>query len=157
VDAVTEVPSDRFDIDRYYDPRPGQPGKTNTRHGAFVSGIEAFDTAFAGVAPRNASFVDPQQRLLGGVCWVALEDAGIAPLSLEGSLTGVFVGIWGVEYWHRLTSRPLAELNANVIGGNTHSMASGGVSYLLGLRGPSLVVDTACSSSLVAVDLACQS
>ncbi len=157
VDAVTEIPRERFDIDRYYDPRPGQPGKTNTRYGAFLKGIQGFDTAFAGVAPRNAASVDPQQRVLGAVCWQALEDAGIAPYSLEGSLTGVFVGIWSVEYWQRLASRPATELDANVIGGNIHSMAAGGVSYLLGLRGPSLVVDTACSSSLVAVDLASQS
>ncbi len=157
VDAITEVPKDRFDIDEYYDARPNTPGKTHTRYGGFIDGIEEFDPVFVGVAPKNAYSVDPQQRVLGGQCWAALEDAGIAPTSLDGSLTGVFVGIWGIDYWHRLASRPAEEIDANVIGGNTHSVASGSISYMLGLRGPSVSVDTACSSSLVTVDLACQS
>ena len=157
VDAVTEVPRDRFDIDEYYHPEPGTPGKTHTRSGGFVKGIADLDPVFAGVAPKNAASIDPQQRMFAMVCWAALEDAGIPALSLDGSLTGVFAGLWSVEYWHRLASRPLEELDGNVVGGNLHCMASGAVSYLLGLRGPSLTLDTACSSSLVAVDLAVQS
>lgn len=157
VDAVTEIPRDRFDIDEYYHPEPGTPGKTHTRYGAFVDRITEFDPVFAGVAPKNAASIDPQQRLFASACWAALEDAGIAPLSLDGTLTGVFVGLWSVEYWHRLASRPIEELDGNVVGGNLHCMASGSISYLLGLRGPSLTLDTACSSSLVAVDLAVQS
>ena len=157
VDAVTEIPRDRFDIDAYYHPEPGTPGKTHTRFGAFVDGITEFDPVFSGVAPKNASSIDPQQRLFAAVCWAALEDAGIPPLGLEGTLTGVFAGLWSFEYWHRLASRPVEELDGNVVGGNLHCMASGAVSYLLGLRGPSLTLDTACSSSLVAVDLAVQS
>jgi acyl transferase domain-containing protein/NAD(P)-dependent dehydrogenase (short-subunit alcohol dehydrogenase family)/SAM-dependent methyltransferase len=156
-DAVTEVPRDRFDIDPYYDPTPGTPGKTHTRYGAFVEGITDMDPVFVGVAPKNAASIDPQHRLFGAACWAAIEDAGIAPLSLDGSLTGVFVGMWSVEYWQRLASRPIEELDGQMVGGNLHCMASGAISYLLGLRGPSLSLDTACSSSMVAVDLAIQS
>ena len=156
-DAVTEIPRDRFDIDPYYDPTPGTPGKTHTRYGAFVEGITDMDPVFSGVAPKTAVSIDPQRRLFEAVCWAAIEDAGIAPLSLDGTLTGVFVGMWSVEYWHRLASRSIEELDGQMVGGNLHCMASGAISYLLGLRGPSLSLDTACSSSMVAVDLAIQS
>ncbi len=156
-DAVTEIPRDRFDIDPYYDPTPGVPGKTHTRYGAFVDGITEMDPVFSGVAPKHASSIDPQHRLFATACWAAIEDAGIAPLSLDGTQTGVFVGMWSVEYWHRLASRPIEELDGQMVGGNLHCMASGAISYLLGLRGPSLTLDTACSSSMVAVDLAIQS
>jgi acyl transferase domain-containing protein/NAD(P)-dependent dehydrogenase (short-subunit alcohol dehydrogenase family)/SAM-dependent methyltransferase/acyl carrier protein len=156
-DAVTEIPRDRFDIDPYYDPTPGIPGKTHTRYGAFVDGITEMDPVFSGVAPKNAASIDPQHRLFAAVCWAAIEDAGIPPLSLDGTLTGVFVGMWSVEYWHRLASRSIEELDGQMVGGNLHCMASGAISYLLGLRGPSLSLDTACSSSMVAVDLAIQS
>jgi acyl transferase domain-containing protein len=121
--AVTEIPRDRFDIDAYYHPEPGTPGKTHTRFGAFVDGITEFDPVFAGIAPKNAPSIDPQQRLFVSVCWNALENAGIPPLSLEGTLTGVFAGLWSFEYWHRLASRPVEELDANVVGGNLHCMA----------------------------------
>ncbi len=156
VDAITEVPADRFDVARHYDPRPGTPGKSVTRRGGFVDCLLDFDPV-TGLAPKDADVRDPQLALLDLVCWEALEDAGIAPLSLEGTSTGVFAGIWGIDYWHRLASRPPAALGAGVLVGNTHSMAAGHVSYMLGLRGPSLAVDTACSASLVTVDLACQS
>jgi myxalamid-type polyketide synthase MxaE and MxaD len=157
VDAVSVVPRERFDIDQYYDPTPGTPGKTHTRYGAFVKDVDKVDPVFAGIAPKNAAYIDPQHRLFAGACWAAIEDAGIAPTRLDGSSTGVFVGIWGVEYWHRLFSRPLEQLDGGAVGGNIHSMASGCVSYMLGLKGPSLSLDTACSASLVAVDLAVQS
>jgi acyl transferase domain-containing protein len=153
-DAVTEIPRDRFDIDSYYDPNPGTPGKTRTRFGAFVEGITDLDPVFSGVAPKGATSRDPQHRLFEAACWAAIEDAGIPPLSLAGTLTGVFVGMWSAEYWHRLVSRPVEELDGHVVSGNLHCLASGAISYLLGLRGPSLSLDTACSSSVVAVDLA---
>lgn len=157
VDAVTEVPRDRFDVDAYYHPESGTPGRTQTRYGAFVNGITDHDPAFFGIAPKNAAWTDPQQRLFGRVCLAAIQDAGIAPSSLEGTATGVFAGLWSFEYWQRLASLPIEELKCEMLGGNLHSLVSGGISYGLGLRGPSLSLDTACSSSLVAVDLAVQS
>jgi acyl transferase domain-containing protein/NADPH:quinone reductase-like Zn-dependent oxidoreductase/SAM-dependent methyltransferase/acyl carrier protein len=121
--------------------------------------ITAFDPAFFGISPREASSIDPQQRLLLEVAWEALEDAGIDPRHLEGSRTGVFVGMAGNDYAQiQLSSERAQELlGSHFASGIGHSMASGRISYLLGLQGPAITVDTACSSSLVATHLACQS
>ncbi|TSC24499.1 type I polyketide synthase [Corallococcus sp. Z5C101001] len=155
VDAITEVPPARWPVDAYYDPNPETPAAMYTRHGAFIGGVDQFDAPFFGIAPREAAMMDPQQRLLLEVAWEALERGGISPASLSGSRTGVFVGLMNVDYL-RLTNRPeLVDLYSAT--GSYPSVAAGRLSYVLGLRGPSLVVDTACSSSLVAVHLACQS
>ena len=158
VDAVADVPADRWNIDEYYDPDPATPGKMSTRQGGFVNHVDQFDPHFFGIAPREAEQMDPQQRLLLEVTWEAFERAGIAPDSLSGSSTGVFVGMASSDYGQvQLTARGLDGLDAYYASGTAHSIASGRISYLLGLQGPSITLDTACSSSLVAVHLACQS
>jgi acyl transferase domain-containing protein/short-subunit dehydrogenase/acyl carrier protein len=157
VDAVTEVPPDRWDVEAYYDPDVSAPGKTITRYGAFVPGVRDFDPEFFGISPREAVTIDPQQRLLLEVAWEALEHAGIAPDALSGSATGVFVGICGRDYSYLLNTRGRTAIDAYMATGIAHSVASGRLSYLLGLAGPSFAVDTACSSSLVALHTACQS
>ncbi|MDF5712712.1 MAG: aminotransferase class III-fold pyridoxal phosphate-dependent enzyme [Rhizonema sp. NSF051] len=157
VDAVTEVPPNRWDINALYDPNPETLGKMYTRYGGFVSQIEEFDAQFFGISPREAVSLDPQQRLLLEVSWEALENACIQPAQLVGTKTGVFIGISGNEYLQRLLTRDATEIDAYQITGNALSVAAGRLSYILGLTGPSLAVDTACSSSLVAVHLACQS
>ena len=158
VDAITEVPPDRWDVDAFYDPDPEAAGKMYTRYGAFVADIDRFDAQFFGVSGREAVSMDPQQRLLLEVGWEALEDAGLAPDRLAGSETGVFVGISTSDYGVRLlkTGDPTL-LDAYFGTGNASNAAAGRLSYVLGLEGPCLAVDTACSSSLVAVHLACQS
>jgi acyl transferase domain-containing protein len=99
--------------------------------------------------------MDPQQRLLLEVSWEALEHAGMPPDRLNGSSTGVFVGIGTNDYLQEYVKRqPLTSIDAYLATGNAHSVAAGRISYLLGLQGPSIAVDTACSSSLVAVHLA---
>ena len=157
VDAITEISSDRWDIDAYYDPDPDAPGKMYSRHAGLVDRLPEFDPQFFGISPREAVSLDPQQRLLLEVTWEALENAGLVPERLSGSQTGVFIGITSFDYLQGLLTREATEIDAYLGTGNGHSVASGRLSYLLGLTGPSLSVDTACSSSLVAVHLACSS
>jgi acyl transferase domain-containing protein/NAD(P)-dependent dehydrogenase (short-subunit alcohol dehydrogenase family)/acyl carrier protein len=156
-DAIAEVPPDRWDVSALYHPDPDHPGTMSTRFGGFLDEVDRFDADFFGIAPREAVAMDPQQRLFLEVCWEALEDAAIAPDSLGGSPTGVFAGICNSDYWLQALSAGGRALNAYVASGNSHSVASGRVSYALGLQGPSVSIDTACSSSLIAVHLACQS
>lgn len=156
-DATTELPSDRgWDVAKLYDPDPDAVGKTYTRHGGFLSGIDLFDAVFFAVSPREARQIDPQQRLLLETSWEALERAGIAPHTLEGSRAGVFIGAMTSDYSPRLADQ-LEKLDGYAGLGSALSTASGRIAYVLGLQGPALTVDTACSSSLVSVHLACQS
>lgn len=156
VDAIVEVPKDRWDVDAYYDPDPETRGKICTRSGGFLSDIDLFDAQFFGIAPREAVRLDPQHRLVLEVSWTALEHAGINPFSLKDSATAVFLGICNTDY-AGLLLREREDIDAYVGTGNAHSTAAGRLSFFLGLRGPSVAVDTACSSSLVGVHLACQS
>ncbi|MBX7255252.1 MAG: SDR family NAD(P)-dependent oxidoreductase [Candidatus Hydrogenedentes bacterium] len=149
-DAIRDVPADRWDNDSLYHPDPATPGKMYTRRGGFVDAIDQFDASFFGVSPREAARMDPQQRLLMETAWEALEHAGIAPDSLAGSATGVFVGISSNDYSQRQFS-DVAHVDAYAGTGNAHSLAPNRISYFLDLRGPSYAVDTACSSSLVAI------
>ena len=154
-DAVTEVPKYRWDIDEVFDPDPDAQGKTYTRWGGFLGDVEHFDAAFFGVSPREAVALDPQQRLLLELTWQSLEDAGISPASLADSQTAVYVGISGMDYSVRRMESIGARIGDFYAGsGTAHSMASGRLSYVLGLHGPNLPIDTACSSSLVAIHLA---
>ncbi len=157
VDAITEVPPDRWDADANFDPDPEAIGKIATRWGGFIQNVDQFDPQFFGIAPREAMSMDPQQRMLLEVAWEALENAGYAPDKLAGSATGVFVGICNGDYYHLITEAGGDNIDAYLATGSAHSVASGRVSYVLGLQGPSLSVDTACSSSLVSIHLAVQS
>ena len=157
VDAISETPRDRWDVDALYDPDPEAPGRIATRWGGFLTAIDGFDAAFFGISPREATTMDPQQRLLLEVAWEALEDAGQSPDRLAGTATGVFVGICNSDYHQLLLERGAESFDMYMATGSAHSVTSGRLSYLLGLQGPSISVDTACSSSLVAFHLACQS
>jgi acyl transferase domain-containing protein/NADPH:quinone reductase-like Zn-dependent oxidoreductase len=155
MDAISEVPKARWDVDAYYDPDPDVPGKMSTRYGGFIEGIDQFDPLFFGISPREALALDPQQRLLLEMSWQALEDAGIQATALAGSRTGVYVGISTNDYQQLLAHAGAAVIDAYLGTGNAHSVAVGRVSYVLGLEGPALAIDTACSSSLVALHQAC--
>ena len=155
VDAVREVPADRWDVEALYDPDPRAPGKMSTRWGGFLERIDGFDAGFFSISPREAMRMDPQQRLLLEVAWEALEDAGIDPDALAGSSTGVFVGISASDYGQLQFADPgLSDAYAGT--GGALSIAANRLSYVLDLRGPSMAIDTACSSSLVALHLACR-
>lgn len=158
VDAIEQVPNDRWDIDQYYDPDPDKPGKMNSRYGGFCKDVDCFDADFFSIAPKEARRMDPQQRFLMEVSWQALEDTQIPLKALQSSKTGVFVGMSTHDYASLQLSRDgLDNLDAYYVSGTVASVAAGRLSYALGLTGPSMVVDTACSSSLVALHLACQS
>ncbi|NDJ22176.1 acyltransferase domain-containing protein [Nostoc sp. B(2019)] len=155
-DAITEVPSDRWDIDAFYDPNPGIPGKMSTRWGGFLNQVDQFDPGFFGILPRRAKLIDPQHRLVLEVAWEALEDAGVVPAKLAGSKTGVFIAISHNDY-DKIICKDISRVNAHHGPSTYHCIAANRLSHVLDLRGPSMAVDTACSSSLVAVHLACQS
>lgn len=156
VDAITEIPQERWDIEKYYHPDPGTPGKMNTRWGGFLEQVDQFEPSFFGISPREVERMDPQQRLVLEVAWEALENAAIPPDKLAGSQTGVFIAIGNYDYC-RLLTKDLALVNAYDGTGNTLCIAANRLSYILNLRGPSVVIETACSSSLVALHYACRS
>jgi acyl transferase domain-containing protein/SAM-dependent methyltransferase len=156
VDAITTIPASRWDLERLYDADPDAPGKMYTRHGGFIDDVDRFDAAFFGISQREAQSMDPQQRILLEVAWEALEHADCDPKALAGSDTGVFVAMSNSDY-SRLVFDDPASIDLYSSTGINYSVAAGRVSFLLGLRGPSLVVDTACSGSLVSVHLASQS
>ncbi|BAU88119.1 beta-ketoacyl synthase [Streptomyces laurentii] len=155
-DAVGEIPAGRWDHDAFYDEEAGAPGKIYTRAGAFLDDLEYFDHDFFGISQREAIAMDPAQRLSLTVCWEALEDAGLAPSSLAGSRTGVFMGAASWDYITAQLRHP-DEVSAYTSSGSAASFIPARIAYLLDLRGPNVAVDTACSSSLVAVHQACQS
>jgi acyl transferase domain-containing protein/SAM-dependent methyltransferase len=151
--GIGPVPVDRWDQAAYYDPEPGKPGKLYTQGGGFLSDIDRFDAGLFGISPREAVSMDPQQRLLLETSWQALENAGIAPDSLVGSATGVFIGMSTNDYGRLAGDAP----DVHFTTGNNYAVAAGRISYTLGLQGPALSLDTACSSSLVAAHVAMNS
>ena len=156
MDAITEVPADRWNMSAFYDPDRAAPGKMNTRWGGFLDQVDGFDAAFFGIAPREAVLMDPQQRLFLEIAYEALDDAGFTKQQLAGSQTGVFVACTTFDYSQQTLSE-INEVDAHTVTGSMHCILPNRLSYLLGLHGLSLSLDTACSSSLVAIHLASQS
>ncbi|MFK7890769.1 MAG: beta-ketoacyl synthase N-terminal-like domain-containing protein, partial [Granulosicoccus sp.] len=158
-DGVVDVPTERWDSDRFYDEDTSKHSKMFVNRGGFIDQpIDAFDTLFFGISPREAERMDPQQRLLLETSWEAMEDAGLAAEDMAGTNTGVFIGAFnfdnqvtqmGIESRHLISSQTPTS--------STFTMLSNRLSYFYDFRGPSITMDTACSSSLVALHQACQS
>src|SRR6187431_553303 len=156
-EGVVEVPSDRWNVDRYYDEEPGIVGKSIAKRGGFIEGLDQFDPQFFGISPREAPYIDPQQRLLLETAWEAIEDAGIV-LDLEkGTDIAVYMGVSHNDYQIiQGTPWDSTGITAHSPTGTAHSIAANRISYCLNLRGPSVAMDTACSSALTAVHAACE-
>jgi acyl transferase domain-containing protein len=145
VDAVTEVPPDRWDVNKYYHPKPDTPDKTYCKWGGFLQDIDRFDPLFFSISPAEAEMLDPQQRLFLQEAWHAIEDAGYSAESLNNVRCGIYVGVMGGNEY------PSPSMF------NAHSILAARLSYFLNLRGPTMAIDTACSSSLAAIHLASKS
>ncbi|MEV0064163.1 HAD-IIIC family phosphatase [Nocardia sp. NPDC050718] len=152
-DGLGEVPPGRWDIDGLYNPDTTATGTAYTFRGGYVDGIDRFDAAFFGIGPREAAVMDPQQRMMLHLAWEAIERSGRDPRTLHGSATGVYLGVYSTGY---LADPAPEQLNGQVGTGLSPSVASGRISYTLGLHGPAVTLDTACSSSIVAMHLAMQ-
>ncbi|WP_292989091.1 type I polyketide synthase [Mycobacterium sp.] len=153
-DVISEFPNDRgWDLANLYNPDPDVAETCYTRVGGFVEDVGDFDPAFFGIGPSEALAMDPQQRMFLELTWEALERAGIEPTTLRGSATGVFAGLMTQGYG-MFSAKPVEGFRLT---GQLSSVASGRVSYVLGLEGPAVSVDTACSTSLVTLHMAAQS
>ncbi len=154
-DGISAFPEDRgWDNKRIYNPDPEVTGTAYVRDGGFLDDPAGFDAEFFGIGPREALAADSQQRLILECGWEALEAAGMDPLGLKRSQTGVYVGIIVHDYGAGTAWR--SDLEGYLSSGVSGSIASGRLAYTLGLEGPALTVDTACSSSLVTIHLAMQ-
>ena len=156
-DAVVEVPPDRWNLERFYDPEPGIAGKSIAKEGGFISGIEEFDPQFFGISPREAPYIDPQQRLLLETSWEAIENAGFVLDTVKGTSMGVYAGVSHTDYQNiQGGANDRQGISPHSPTGNAHSIAANRISYCFNLSGPSMSMDTACSSALTAVHVACE-
>ncbi|MBY0277178.1 type I polyketide synthase, partial [Candidatus Binatia bacterium] len=144
-DAIRDLPAER-----------GPQGPRERARGGFLDDVTGFDARFFKISPREASCMDPQQRLVLEVAWEALEDAGIVPEQLRGTRTGVYAGLCYGDFEH-LAYRDPERIDQYTNTGSFRSLVPGRLSYVLGVEGPSLAIDTGCSSALSAVHLACRS
>ncbi|MBU8854954.1 SDR family NAD(P)-dependent oxidoreductase [Bacillus sp. FJAT-26377] len=149
-DLITEIPKDRWDWGNYYGDAHEEKNKTNVKWGGFINEVDKFDADFFGISPHEAKLMDPQQRIFLENVWKTIENAGYKASDFSGTNTGVFVGVSNMDYYEIL-NKYQDEIEAHVPTGNSHSILSNRISYLLNLHGPSEPINTACSSSLVAI------
>ena len=154
--GITPIPAERWDVPAWTAAGPDELGKIWCAGGGFVDGVDEFDPRFFNISPKEAAYIDPQQRLALETAWEALEHAAIDPTPLRGGDGGVYMAVSNFDYAAEIGALPPPELNGYAGTGTAHSASAGRLSYFLGWRGPSIHVDTACSASLVALHLAVQ-
>ncbi|EPH39685.1 type I polyketide synthase [Streptomyces aurantiacus] len=152
--GITALPTDRWDADAFTPHGPDDKGKIRAAAGGYLDRIDLFDAGFFNISPKEAQYIDPQQRMLLETAWQALEQANIDPTPLRRGNGGVFIGASSVDYALELDALPYEDLDGHLASGITLFPLAGRLSYFLGWRGPSISVDTACSSSLAALHLA---
>ncbi|MEM7157012.1 MAG: SDR family NAD(P)-dependent oxidoreductase [Myxococcota bacterium] len=152
--SVREIPRERWDVERYYDPDHRAPGKTLSKWGALLDDIDRFDARLFNISPMEAEVMDPQQRLFLEQAWASLEDAGYASSAGQTSC-GVFVGCAAGDYADRLVDHDRLNTGEGFLG-TAGSVLAARIGYVLDLTGPTVAIDTACSSSLVALHMACE-
>ena len=152
--AITDVPAERWSLEKFYDPDTRKAGKIKNSKGGFVTDVDHFDPQFFDIFPAEAHRMDPQQRLLLEVTYQALEDAGITLEDFSGSKTAVFTGVFMNDYWDIQTASSQRDaISPHVPMGASLTSIANRLSYVYNLKGPSVTLDTACSSSLVGVHL----
>jgi acyl transferase domain-containing protein/acyl carrier protein len=154
--GIRDIPEDRWDVAAFAPKSPEDRGKIQTSAGGFLDRIDQFDPTFFNISPKEAQFIDPQQRMMLETAWQALEHATIDPATLRRGNGGVYVGASSIDYALELDALSYADLDGHLAAGITMFPMSGRLSYFLGMRGPSVSIDTACSSSLVALHMAMQ-
>ncbi|HEV2964699.1 MAG TPA: beta-ketoacyl synthase N-terminal-like domain-containing protein, partial [Candidatus Angelobacter sp.] len=155
--GIDLIPESRWDRERTFDPDPDKPGKINTRHGGFIEGIDLFDHDFFRIPAEEARQMDPQQRIMLELAYEAFADAGLSPTEMDGTDTGVFVGVMSNDYLRYQTAGDYRLMDRYTGAGSGYCMIANRISYQFNLRGPSMAIDSACSSSLISTFTACQS
>lgn len=155
VDAITEVPASRWEVERWFDANPAAPGRINSRWGGFLADVVGFDPEAFGLSLREARSMDPQHRVALELAFEALDDAGIDRRTLAGSDTGVYLGVGPSEYANLLLANP-DQVDGYTATGSFDAIAANRLSYLLDLRGPSITLGAVCSSSLLAIHTAAE-
>ena len=153
VNSISEIPPQRWDVEKYYSPNPETPNKSISKWAGLIEGIDQFDAQFFGIAPREATRMDPQQRIMLELSWSCMEDAGYLPSKLSGSQIGVFIGVCNYDY-DQLQHKDEKNVNGHSATGTWNCMLPNRLSSFFNFHGPSIPIDTACSSSLIAVHYA---
>ncbi|MEJ2693371.1 MAG: beta-ketoacyl synthase N-terminal-like domain-containing protein, partial [Candidatus Thiodiazotropha sp.] len=156
LNSIVDVPGERWEVDRFYDPTPQKPDKTYSKRGGFIDAVDKFDTLFFRISPQEAEMMDPQQRIFLEESWNALEDAGYPEQAVQEMCCGIFFGAPASDY-RKLLAQAGVESEADAFTGMAPCVLAGRLAYFLNLNGPCITLDTACSSSLVAIHQACQS
>jgi len=155
INSISEIPPQRWDVEKYYSPNPETPNKTISKWAGLIEDIDKFDAQFFGISPREATRMDPQQRIMLELSWSCIEDAGYSPLELSGSQVGVFIGACNYDYDQLQHQKEIIE--GHTATGSYTCIIPNRISYLFNFHGPSVPIDTACSSSLVALHQAVNS